>query len=107
MPSLPGVFDEEVSMRSSASRPRIAALLLALSPFMSAQQAPLQFVTYNDDTTKSDALQRVADKPASPVRDPRGLVRPPVIPLGQGYGGEVEPNGTTATATPIVGTNVV
>src|SRR5262245_30215072 len=48
--------------------------------------------------------------------DPRPSSSGPVVPglhyapkaiLGQGYLGEVEPNGTTATATPIVGSNVV
>ncbi|WP_220484983.1 proprotein convertase P-domain-containing protein [Dokdonella fugitiva] len=31
----------------------------------------------------------------------------PSSPLGQGFGGEVEPNGTSATATPLAGNNVV
>ncbi len=34
-------------------------------------------------------------------------VQSPLAILGQGYGGEVEPNGTPATATPIAGTNNV
>lgn len=29
------------------------------------------------------------------------------VPFGQGYGGEVEPNGTTATASPLGGSNLV
>jgi uncharacterized repeat protein (TIGR01451 family) len=45
-------------------------------------------------------------KPSPRQVNPAGL-RYARTPLGQGYAGETEPNGTTATASPIVGGNVV
>ncbi|NJL29563.1 MAG: hypothetical protein HC897_17585 [Thermoanaerobaculia bacterium] len=42
-----------------------------------------------------------------PANHPRGLTYSPVFPNGQGYAGEVEPNGTFATASPLAGTNLV
>jgi len=43
-------------------------------------------------------------RPSTPAGVP--VLHAPSTPLGQGFGGEVEPNGTSATATPIAGTNV-
>jgi uncharacterized repeat protein (TIGR01451 family) len=52
----------------------------------------------------------------APPEDPSGKlpadtsgvpVRRPLAPLGQGYAVEVEPNGTSGTATPLVGSNLV
>ncbi|WP_440225219.1 proprotein convertase P-domain-containing protein [Dokdonella sp. MW10] len=45
------------------------------------------------------------DKPASPSRVENQAI--PAAVLGQGYQGEVEPNGTSATASPLTGTNLV
>ena len=39
-----------------------------------------------------------------PLRQDANLRSVPNAPLGQGYGGEVEPNGTSATANPLSGT---
>jgi uncharacterized repeat protein (TIGR01451 family) len=48
---------------------------------------------------------------AQAIRDARGSAASSLVvpqqPLGQGYVGEVEPNGTSATASPLTGTNLV
>ncbi len=46
-------------------------------------------------------------KPTTPVYHPGNLRYAPATPLGQGYATEVEPNGTTGTATPLAGSNLV
>ncbi len=43
-------------------------------------------------------------RPAAPIQGPNLT---PVRPFGQGYAGEVEPNGTFGTASPIASTNTV
>ncbi len=55
-----------------------------------------------DDQGAKDAPLPEGKAPAR-VADPRGLVRLPRAPLGQGYVAEVEPNGTVATAQALSG----
>jgi len=94
--------------RSTASRSRKGLAFLALSLVsygvprpVSADEVPLQIA----EPTYEEAGQ-AEERPAAGVIGPEGLRHAPPMPA-QAYGGEVEPNGTTATATPIVGTNVV
>ncbi|GMV31247.1 MAG: hypothetical protein AMXMBFR59_33720 [Rhodanobacteraceae bacterium] len=49
----------------------------------------------------------VPARAASAAPPPASRYASPSVTLGQGYGGEVEPNGTFASASPIVGTNTV
>jgi uncharacterized repeat protein (TIGR01451 family) len=64
--------------------------------------APFEFVTLPvTDEQKGVAPTRLPS-PAGPQ-----VAYAPSSPLGQGFGGEVEPNGTSATATPLAGNNVV
>ncbi len=64
---------------------------------------PLEFVPVQ----ATDGIKGVipGDKPASPSRVENQAI--PAAVLGQGYQGEVEPNGTAATASPLTGTNLV
>lgn len=48
-----------------------------------------------------------ATPPKPHTRASSSIAAAPYVPFGQGYAGEVEPNGTTAQATPLVGTDVV
>ena len=51
--------------------------------------------------------QPIDSRPSSSGLVPRGLRYAPGAVAGQGYVGEVEPNGSAATATPLPGTNLV
>lgn len=48
-----------------------------------------------------------AAPPKPHARADASIAALPVLPLSQGYGGEVEPNGTPAQATPLAGSDVV
>lgn len=52
----------------------------------------------------SEEQGRDHERPVAPHQGPRDV---PYAPTGQGYVGEIEPNGTYATATPLGGSNVV
>ena len=58
------------------------------------------------DVTPTNEVKGVPDALGRPVVPGTGPKVPYAL-LRQGYAGEVEPNGTTATASPIAGTNVV
>jgi uncharacterized repeat protein (TIGR01451 family) len=99
--------------RMTARRSRYGLALLSLSlvgagiprPALAADSS-LQIVeaTKGRREVKGQPLEL---RPSSAGTMPRGLRYAPTAPLGQGYAGEVEPNGTPATATPLVGTNLV
>jgi uncharacterized repeat protein (TIGR01451 family) len=101
------------AVRKVASRRPYALAPLALSLVVTAvprpvaaAESPFQFIEVQDSVrqTKGKSLEA---RPASAGVRPRGLRTPSVVFRGQGYASEVEPNGTTATATPLVGTNLV
>ncbi|HQZ61033.1 MAG TPA: choice-of-anchor D domain-containing protein [Dokdonella sp.] len=54
-----------------------------------------------------DEIKGQGNEPKPSSFSPGGVIYAPQAPLGQGYLGDVEPNGTFATATPIPGTNQV
>jgi uncharacterized repeat protein (TIGR01451 family) len=96
----------------SRSRRGLAFLCVSLvvgnTPWpLAADDAPFEFArsVARDEALKGEPPQ--GDRYAPPVEVPEGLTHAGRSLLGQGYGGEVEPNGTVATASPIVGTNVV
>lgn len=62
----------------------------------------IEFVEVQFDGEVKGAVPERASTPAT-----RSTAAAPFIPLGQGYGGEVEPNGTSALATPLTGSNLV
>jgi len=79
----------------------LSAGLLLASPAMAA----LEFAELR---AEPEVKGQRPERAASPVTLPAGLkFAQPMLPNGQGYVGEVEPNGTTATASPIAGTNLV
>jgi uncharacterized repeat protein (TIGR01451 family) len=102
------------SVRTTACRSRYGlVLLLSCMMIVSgiprptlAADSPFQIVEISDGgrQVKEQPLDK---RPSSAGIRPRGLRYAPSVPLGQGYATEVEPNGTTATATPLVGTNLV
>ena len=55
----------------------------------------------------ADEVKGQSNEPKPSSFSPGGVIYAPQATLGQGYVGEVEPNGTFATATPIPGTNQV
>jgi uncharacterized repeat protein (TIGR01451 family) len=60
------------------------------------------------DTVQSgDEPVKGAIPTRAPSAAPPAAARYAPVPFGQAYGGETEPNGTTATATPIADTNTV
>ncbi|HWS28122.1 MAG TPA: IPTL-CTERM sorting domain-containing protein [Xanthomonadales bacterium] len=64
-------------------------------------QAALEFAPAEVST---DVKGQTAARPSTPALP---SVYAPAAPLGQGYAGEVEPNGSFATASPLGATNVV
>ncbi|HEX4953929.1 MAG TPA: proprotein convertase P-domain-containing protein [Thermoanaerobaculia bacterium] len=92
--------------------PRAASVLFALGLSLAWAAAALAV-----GPPKIEQLVPPAEIKGAPVLTKDGSVPQPGRPdlvrrlglatRGQGYGGEVEPNGTTATASPIVGTNTV
>ncbi len=69
---------------------------------------PYEFVTVGAPDERAEREGAAPEgKPAARVIDPRGLVRRPRAPLGQGYVAEVEPNGTVATAQVLAGNPLV
>ncbi len=86
----------------------VGGLLTAMLIWGGALQAnSLEFATIADHMIESEGSGASSGKPPAPSHDPLGLRRPPVSALGQGYVGEVEPNGTPGTASPLGGSNVV
>ncbi len=87
---------------------RWTGLLLAATAAMSvgiAQANSLEIVSIDD---QSGQVKGAAPARASvPLQNPPGLRQLPYIPNGQGYAGEAEPNGTSATASALGGTNLV
>src|SRR5262249_18033249 len=102
------------AVRRVASRCRFALAVLALSMVVSSVPKPLaaaddrrQFASPADQDRQTKGKSDNA-RPSSAGVQPRNLRHVPALGFnGQGYAGEVEPNGTAATATPIIGTNVV
>jgi uncharacterized repeat protein (TIGR01451 family) len=97
-----------VTIRSIATR---VALVLATSLLVVVGAAGAVEATYEiaapDAAGISELLKGQApERASSAVNNPTGLTYAPNI-LGQAYVGEVEPNGTTATASPLGGTNLV
>lgn len=76
------------------------ALLLFPAQFLGAAQPPLrEEVVSGEESAKGlEAFEKLGQSPVGPLVE---------APLGQGFGGEVEPNGTAATATPLAGNDVV
>lgn len=85
--------------------PRLIALFTTLLLFANGANAaqPLQIQELAAD---SEIKGQVAARAEAPSHRPANLTSAPA-PLGQGYGGEVEPNGTTGTASLLTGTNFV
>jgi uncharacterized repeat protein (TIGR01451 family) len=87
-----------------------------LAPFASAfaltvaaaagAAGPIEIVGPDPAMVGEQVKGELPQRAASRVVNPPGLVVPAVV-HGQGYAGEVEPNGTTATATPLSGTSTV
>jgi uncharacterized repeat protein (TIGR01451 family) len=65
---------------------------------VNAQAAPASYGFSEISAVSADAQP---GKPATPFS--RSVAASPLAVLGQGYGSEIEPNGSTATATPIAG----
>ena len=77
---------------------------LVVSASNSAASPPYQFVSVNAPNGVKGAPSE-SKGPGAPT--PLGhYVYDPIV-LGQGYAGEVEPNNTSATATPLTGTDLV
>lgn len=68
--------------------------------------ADVQIMNIDPATLPAEIKGEVAARPSAPYLLPAGLRYTKSV-LGQGYGAEVEPNGTTATATPIASGDVV
>ncbi len=83
----------------------LAAVVLIWGGALQANS--LEFANIAEHITGSEDSGDPSGKTPVPLNDPLGLRRPPAAVLGQGYVGEVEPNGTFGTATPLAGTNVV
>ena len=97
-------------MNSRFRRPaiRLAALWLALTPVSNPGAAlavpPAYEIVEITPGNEVKGAPPVEGKPSPTMTNPAGLR---YARLGQGYAGEIEPNGTSATASPIVGTNAV
>lgn len=76
---------------------------LGSAPAAQAQSTPgYEFaIAQPDETVKGE----VSARPTVPYSGP--LATGPNMPLGMGYGGEVEPNNTTGTASPLPSTDTV
>ncbi|MDX1998657.1 MAG: PPC domain-containing protein, partial [Thermoanaerobaculia bacterium] len=81
------------------------AFALLVLPALAQGPLPGGLVTVSPDLP-AEVKGAVPARPAAP-NAPFAPLAPPRIPFGQGYGGEVEPNGTTATASPLGGSNLV
>ncbi len=68
--------------------------------------ADVQIMSIDPAAMPAEIKGEVAARPSAPYALPNGLRYTKAV-LGQGYGAEVEPNGTTATATPIASGNIV
>ena len=62
----------------------------------------VEIVEIQLDSEIKGAVPERASTPAT-----RSIAAAPFVPLGQGYAGEVEPNGTTGSATSLIGSNLV
>jgi uncharacterized repeat protein (TIGR01451 family) len=88
--------------------PRVVSIVLAFAlgaSALAAQSAgPFQFVEVAEENpaVKGALPARASSFVPGPIVHPR-----PTANLGQGYGAEAEPNGTTATATPLPSNNLV
>jgi uncharacterized repeat protein (TIGR01451 family) len=99
--------------RTTAFRSRQSLAFLAMSLVMTsvprpaaAADEPLEIAPAIELGVAKGA--ETADKPSSSGPSPEDLTyAPEQAILGQSYGGEVEPNGTFATASPLSGTNGV
>ncbi len=95
-------------MRVRRHRSRLAPLVVSLGLVALGASAappttgPIEIV----DITPPEDAKGVPDSGGRTV-SPGSAVRVPYAPARQGFAGETEPNGTTATASPIAGTNVV
>ena len=83
----------------------LALLCLSAFPVKAAPPAPSFDLVIDSGAVKGAPIT----DGRLPVASPGGAVRhaPPPIFLGQGYGSEVEPNGTFGTASPLGSTNLV
>jgi uncharacterized repeat protein (TIGR01451 family) len=68
--------------------------------------ADVQIMSIDPAAMPAEIKGEVAARPSAPYALPNGLRYTKAV-LGQGYGAEVEPNGTTATASPIASGNIV
>lgn len=85
----------------------IALIVTAvLAPSGSAAAIPSNWQMVEVDQT-TEVKGALPVRPSTPLHNPAGLRQVPFAPLGQNYGGEVEPNGTFATASPFGGTDLV
>ncbi|MBK7145270.1 MAG: DUF11 domain-containing protein [Xanthomonadales bacterium] len=80
------------------------ALLATLAGPASAE---LQISTIDAASQPVEIKGEAPARASSPVTLPAGLKHAPYAVLGQGYAAEIEPNGTSGTATPITGANTV
>jgi uncharacterized repeat protein (TIGR01451 family) len=99
-------------VRMAAPCSRYGVALLSLSVGVAgtprparAAESPYQIVEVTGGREVKG--QPVEGRPSSAGIRPRALHHAPRPFMGQGYAGEAEPNGTPATATPLVGTNLV
>ena len=95
--------------RTTAFRSRQSLAFLAMSLVMSSvprpaaaagTDRPIELLAAPDLSTVKGEL--LGERPTAPNARPAGL-KDGTQPFGQAYAGEVEPNGTFATASPIVG----
>jgi uncharacterized repeat protein (TIGR01451 family) len=101
-------------LRTIASRSRSALALLSMSMAFAgvprpalAADSPFQIAEVTDGGRAVKGQQALEGRPSSSGIQPRGLRHAPAAVLGQGYASEVEPNGTSATATPLSGSDLV
>ncbi|MFN7941247.1 MAG: proprotein convertase P-domain-containing protein [Thermoanaerobaculia bacterium] len=85
----------------SASCLVLVILVLASTPLLAVSRQFMDPVP--DGSVKGAAPDKAPALGSVPAAIPSSVFSP----LGQGYAGEVEPNGTAGSATPLVGTNLV
>ena len=95
-------------MRDRRFRSRIAPLVVSLGlAALGAAAAPPPAGPFEIvDITPAEGVKGAPDTGGRPA-SPGSAVRVPYALPRQAFAGENEPNGTTATASPIAGTNVV
>ncbi|MGD9583865.1 MAG: proprotein convertase P-domain-containing protein [Lysobacterales bacterium] len=85
---------------------RFVAVALLIGTGASASAAQVEIMTL-DQLGQPAEIKGVNNEPKPSLASPGAATRSPVAPFGQGMAGEIEPNGSSATATPLAGNNLV